>query len=76
MSEIPQGIKEQLTKRDIAHLELLSFGCTMKEIAEEFRMTGATTEGVRTRLFAKMRAKNAAEAVRIGFETGILKPRG
>ena len=63
----------KLTDRESAVLEGISKGLTTKEIAKRLYLSDHTIVTYRKILFRKLKALNAPELVRKGFENGVLQ---
>jgi FixJ family two-component response regulator len=61
----------QLTARELKVLELIIAGMSSKMIASELGISVKTVEAHRTSTMSKMRAKNAAELVRLAVSGGV-----
>jgi FixJ family two-component response regulator len=61
----------RLTAREVKVLELIIDGMSSKMIASELGISVKTVEAHRTSTMSKMRAKNAAELVRLAVSAGI-----
>lgn len=61
------GASVNLTPRLREILELLSHGKSQKEIAEELHLSPATVRNYTMRLYDRLGAQNANEAIGIGF---------
>lgn len=62
-----------LTKRETDVLQGISKGLTTKEIAKRLYLSEHTITTYRKILFRKLKALNAPELVRKGFEHGVLQ---
>ena len=63
----------KLTDRESAVLEGISIGLTTKQIAQRLYLSDHTIVTYRKILFRKLKALNAPELVRKGFEHGVLQ---
>jgi DNA-binding CsgD family transcriptional regulator len=62
----------ELTEREIEFLKLLAEGKNLGQISLHFRYQRQWAEETRTKIYAKLEARNAAHAVAVGFRRGIL----
>jgi len=62
-----------LSPREIEVLNEISIGNTEIEIAKHLCLSIHTIHTHRKKLLCKTAAKNTADLIRIGFETGLLK---
>jgi len=62
-----------ITPRERQVLELISFGHTTKEIANNLYLSNHTIISHRKNLLDKMDARNTAGLIRKAFETGTLR---
>ncbi|MCB0685506.1 MAG: helix-turn-helix transcriptional regulator [Saprospiraceae bacterium] len=70
----PRIISFQLiSSREKEILELISFGMTTDEIAENLFVSQDTVKSHRKSLLNKMKVRNVAHLVRVAFEQGILQ---
>jgi len=68
-------VKINITSRESQVLELLSFGNSSIEIADQLHLSRETIRSHRKRLRSKLDVQNSAELIRLGFELGLLHPR-
>jgi DNA-binding CsgD family transcriptional regulator len=64
-----------VTRRQLEILGYVSRGLTRVEIADQLGMALDTTKTHVARLYRCLEVTNAPEAVRVGFERGLLVPR-
>jgi DNA-binding NarL/FixJ family response regulator len=67
----PASLPDNLTAREIEVLRLISAGLSNGEIAAALVVSGATVKTHVNRIFAKIGARDRAQAVRYAFEHGI-----
>ncbi len=65
----------QVSKRELEVLELLSFGYSTPEISQALYISSNTIKAHRKSLFKKLHAVNVAHLVRSAFESGIFQAR-
>ena len=65
----------QISEREFQVLESISFGMTVKEIAEKLYLSPHTIISYRRSLLQKLDVKNGAEMIRVAIEKGILEIR-
>lgn len=61
-----------LSEREIEVLQLVSFGYTTKEIAEELFLSTHTVTNHRKNMLTRSRCKNVAELVRVAMRENLL----
>lgn len=61
-----------ISTRETEVLTLISQGLTIKEIANELFISPLTVASHRKNMMTKLKARNMAGLVRVGFERGIL----
>jgi two-component system, LuxR family, response regulator FixJ len=71
-SDAPFRGVEQLTPREREVLSLIANGASNKEAARELRISPRTVEVHRARIMDKLRARNAADLMRIVLSDGNL----
>ncbi|TND10597.1 MAG: LuxR family transcriptional regulator [Bacteroidetes bacterium] len=64
---------EQLTSREIEIIRLIAEGLTNTEIGEKLFISPRTVDTHRTNIFRKLNVSNAADLIRYGFRSGLLK---
>ena len=69
VKKIPFG----LTRREVQILQLIADGNTTPEMEKILGITDRTVESHRGNILEKMKAANSANAVKMGYEYGILK---
>lgn len=62
-----------LSKREMQVLKLVSYEYSTKEIAQQLYISTHTVISHRKNLLTKMEAKNTAGLIRRGFELGLLQ---
>lgn len=62
-----------LVKHEVRILKLLSSGLTSKEIGDKIGLNWKTVEGYVSILKVKLKAKNVAHLISLGYQKGILK---
>lgn len=62
-----------ISKREIEILRLIANEFTTKEIANELFISRHTADSHRKNLMNKLKVKNSAGLVRVGFEKGYLR---
>jgi len=62
-----------ISEREHQVLEMISFGHSTEEIAEELFLSSETIKSHRRSLLVKFRARNTAQLIRIAFEGEYLK---
>ena len=67
-----EGLIEQLTPRETEILELLAQGLANKQIALELEISEHTVKFHVSSIYAKLRATNRMEAVRLGLQLGLI----
>jgi DNA-binding NarL/FixJ family response regulator len=67
----PASLPDNLTAREIEVLRLIAAGLSNGEIAAALVVSGATVKTHVNRIFAKIGARDRAQAVRYAFERGI-----
>jgi DNA-binding NarL/FixJ family response regulator len=67
----PASLPDNLTAREIEVLRLIAAGLSNSEIAAALVVSGATVKTHINRIFAKIGARDRAQAVRYAFEHGI-----
>lgn len=65
----------RVTPRQLQALYWLSFGRTVRMVGNELGVTENTARTLLRGLYRNLDVSTAAEAVRVGFETGLLAPR-
>lgn len=65
-------LAEDLTRREREVLRMVAEGCTNKEIAQKLFISENTVKNHLRSIMDKLRCKNRAEAVTIGFRAGII----
>lgn len=68
-----EPLAEQLTQREIEIIRLIAEGLTNTEIGEKLFISPRTVDTHRTNIFRKINVSNAAELIRFGFKSGLLK---
>lgn len=71
----PQQYAQRVTVRQVEVLRLLSLGLTIDAVAARLGVTPHTAATLRRMLYRRLRVGNVAEAVRVGFELGLLTSR-
>jgi len=61
-----------ITNREHEVLQMLSYGHTSSEIANQLYLSHHTIVDHRKAIMSKLSARNAAEMIRKGFEKGLL----
>ncbi len=64
-------LSDQLTSREVEVLKLIAAGLSNGEIAAALVVSGATVKTHINRIFAKIGARDRAQAVRYAFEHGL-----
>jgi DNA-binding NarL/FixJ family response regulator len=67
----PEPLPDNLTPREVEVLKLIAAGLSNGEIAAALVVSGATVKTHVNRIFAKIGARDRAQAVRYAFEHGI-----
>lgn len=62
-----------LSKREIEILKLIAFELSTKEIARVLFVSSETVKTHRKNIFLKLKVKNVAGAVRVAYQSRILK---
>lgn len=65
-----------LTNREKEILDMISFGFSSDEIAQDLFLSAETIRSHRKSLLQKFKARNTAQLIRMGFEEGTLKMHG
>ena len=65
----------KITKREKEHLYLVALGCKNGEIASILTISVSTVKKTLENVFRKLKAKDRAHAVAIGFAMGIITPQ-
>lgn len=68
----PHLVVGTLSRREVEVLRLVAEGLTDREIGRQLLITEPTAKSHVRSVFGKLNAKNRAEAVAVGFKTGIL----
>jgi DNA-binding NarL/FixJ family response regulator len=68
----PRTLHERLSDREFEVLRALGSGMTVKDVAEQLRLSAKTVSTYRTRLLEKMGLKSKADLVRYVVEHGLL----
>lgn len=68
-------LTRELSDRELSVLELMSRGCSNPEIGRKLVIAEDTVKTHARRLFRVLGARDRAHAVRLGFESGILRGR-
>jgi DNA-binding NarL/FixJ family response regulator len=68
------ALLDQLTEREREVLVEVAHGLTNKEIGEKLHMSAATAKTHVGHLFSKLNARDRAQLVVIGYESGIVQP--
>lgn len=63
----------ELSPREAEVLNKVSLGMNSEEIAASCNLSVETIKTHRKNLIRKLEAKNSSHAIRIGYETGIIK---
>lgn len=71
----PQRYAQNVTARQREVLYWLSLGLTIDAVAGKLDVTSHTAATLRRMLYRRLRVTNVAEAVRVGFELGLLTAR-
>lgn len=71
----PQRYAQQVTTRQAEVLYWLSLGFTVNGVARQLGVKPNTVLTLRRNLYRRLRVNNVAEAVRVGFELGLLTAR-
>lgn len=69
------GRDDLLSPRETEVLQHMAEGATSKEIARLLSLSAKTVENHRANILGKLQARNAAEAVTIALERGLIKRR-
>jgi DNA-binding NarL/FixJ family response regulator len=64
----------EISKREIEILNLISLGCSTKDIANKLHVSNETVKSHRKNLFKKLSAINSANLIREAFHQDIIKP--
>ncbi|MGD9751175.1 MAG: DNA-binding response regulator [Acidimicrobiia bacterium] len=67
-----ESVRAPLSAREMALLAAMSEALSTVELARKFGLSPKTVESHKTRIFAKLDARNQAHAVAIAFEQGLL----
>jgi DNA-binding NarL/FixJ family response regulator len=70
----PAPLRDDLTPREADVLRAIAAGQSNAEIAEELFISEATVKSHINHLFAKIHARNRAEAVRYAYDHGLVSP--
>jgi DNA-binding NarL/FixJ family response regulator len=63
---------DDLTPREVEVLRLIAAGLSNREIADRLVVSGATVKTHVNRIFAKIGARDRAQAVRYAYERGLV----
>jgi two-component system, NarL family, response regulator LiaR len=67
--------EDTLSPREVEVLQHMAEGATSKEIARQLSLSAKTIENHRANILGKLQARNAAEAVTIALERGLIRRR-
>ena len=74
VSPAPASLPDDLTPREADVLRAIAAGRTNTEIASELFISEVTVKSHINHLFAKIRARSRAEAVRYAYDHAIVSP--
>lgn len=72
---VPERFVPELRTRELQILNLLSHGLTYDQIGDTLGIARGTVRTYINMLYRALGVKTQAEAVRVGFELELLKPR-
>jgi DNA-binding NarL/FixJ family response regulator len=72
--QAPAPLPDDLTPREADVLRAIAAGQSNAEVAEELFISEATVKSHINHLFAKIHARNRAEAVRYAYDHGLVTP--
>jgi len=62
----------KLSSRELEVLELISFGNSSRDIAQELYLSTETIRTYRKKIISKMNARNAADLIRLAFQHELI----